>query len=247
MCGFGPTIPPRTGSLMVARTPTIFATTLTVASFRKSGQNRHWIAFISQGRGAGQYREVKAQENYSYYAKKLTVDRPWRIIPDSTSRINLLPAYRDIAIYHNSIDGGVGDPTHKIHGPTFYFEAFGNHVAKNTIRNVTAGIIFASRYRCPTAWNFALDNKIEDIVDGYTGDTATEPVALNDQFYQTETAWPPLNDPVNYSIGQVWYTVGNVFRGTRARTRSTARPSVFVTPEGRAQIRPLRSITPTPV
>ena len=177
------------------------------------GTNSHWIVFISQGRGAGQYREVSAAEDYSYYAKKLTVDRPWRVIPDTTSRINLMPAYRDITLYHNSIDGGNGDPTHKIHGPTFFLESFGNYVVKNTILNVTAGVVFASRYRSPSAWNYAIGNTIEDIVDGYTGDTAVMPCALNDQFYQTTLEWPLLSDPANYAIGRVWYSVGNVFRG----------------------------------
>lgn len=177
------------------------------------GQDYHWIAFISKGKGAGQYREIVSKEPYSTYAMRLNLDRPWRVVPDATSRINVIPAYRDLVLYNNYLDGGPGDPTHKIHGPTLYFEAFGNHMVKNTIKRVTAGVIFASRYRSPSAWNYALENIIEDIVDGYTGDTAKEPCALNDQIYQTTPEWPAEENPATYDIGQVWYSVGNVFRG----------------------------------
>lgn len=162
------------------------------------GQNDNWIVFICAGKGLGQYREVTAQEKDGDLIR-LTLDSPWRVVPDETSRFNLTPAYRHVVVFRNFIDTGDFIQTHKTHGVTFWFYAMDNIVAGNHFKNLTSGIVFNSRFRGPTAWNLTRENVIENI-HGYCGDTSLKPAGYVDHFRVT-LDWPKPEDRVAYSVG----------------------------------------------
>jgi hypothetical protein len=162
------------------------------------GQNDNWIVFICAGKGMGQYREVTAQEKDGGLIR-LTLDSPWRVVPDETSRFNLTPAYRHVVVFRNFIDTGDFIQTHKTHGVTFWFYAMDNIVAGNHFKNLTSGIVFNSRFRGPTAWNLTRENVIENI-SGYCGDTSLKPAGYVDHFRVT-LDWPKPENRVTYSIG----------------------------------------------
>jgi len=162
------------------------------------GQNDNWIVFICAGKGMGQYREVTAQEKVGDLIR-LTVDSPWRVVPDQTSRFNLTPAYRQVVVFRNFVDTGDFIQTHKTHGVTFWFYAIDNIVAGNRFKNLTSGIVFNSRFRGPTAWNLTRENVVENI-SGYCGDTSLKPAGYVDHFRVT-LDWPKPEDRVVYSVG----------------------------------------------
>ncbi|MDR2674524.1 MAG: immunoglobulin domain-containing protein, partial [Opitutaceae bacterium] len=165
------------------------------------GTNDHWLVFICAGKGVGQYRRVTAQSAGSGLIK-LTVDRPWRVAPDTTSRFNLTPAYRRIVLYKNYVDTGGSTnlrKTHKSHGVLFWCYAFDNVVEGNTFKAMTSGILFNSRFRAPTAWNLTRGNTVSDVM-GTGGDTSVKPTGYVDHFRVTQ-AWPAPADRVFYSVG----------------------------------------------
>lgn len=169
------------------------------------GTNDHWIVFVCAGRGVGQYRQVVKQEKDGGLTR-LVVDKPWRVVPDDTSRFNLTPAYRHVTVFRNYIDTGEFVQTHKTHGVTFWFYSFDNIVAGNYFKNVTSGIVFNSRFRGPTGWNLTRENTVASI-SGYCGDTSLKPAGYVDHFRVT-LDWPKPDDRVVYSIG-------NAARGNR--------------------------------
>lgn len=162
------------------------------------GHNDNWIVFICAGKGLGQYREVTAQEKDGDLIR-LTLDSPWRVVPDETSRFDLTPAYRHVTVFRNFVDTGDFIQTHKTHGVTFWFYAMDNIVAGNHFRNLTSGVVFNSRFRGPTAWNLTRENVIENI-HGYCGDTSLKPAGYVDHFRVT-LDWPKPEDRVAYSVG----------------------------------------------
>lgn len=170
------------------------------------GVNQDWIVFVCAGKGVGQFRTVVGKRVTDDTAV-LQLDRPWRVPPDATSRVNLTPAYRQIVIYNNVVDNDQIVLDHKQHGVTFWFYTFDTIVDHNTFRNMSAGVVYNSRYRGPTGWNLTRDNTIENIV-GYCGDTSLKPAAYVDHFRLT-LQWPEPKD-------RVWYQVGNTARGNRA-------------------------------
>lgn len=170
-------------------------------------QGGNWIVFISQGKGAGQFREVQSfEKNDQEYT--FALDRSWRVLPDETSRVNLMPAYRHVAIYKNTVDTGSLVKNLKTHGVTFWFDSFDNVVASNTFKNLTSGIIFNSRFRGPTGWNSTRDNVVENIY-GDPGDTSEKAAGYVDHT-RLVVQWPKLED-------RVWYQVGNVARHNTIR------------------------------
>lgn len=162
------------------------------------GQNSHWIVFICAGKGMGQYREVVSQGKDGKLIV-LNVDKPWRVVPDETSRFNLTPAYRHITVFRNYVDIGEYTPNHKSHGVCFWFYALDNIVANNIFKNMSSGIVFNSRFRGPTAWNLTRENVVKNI-RGYCGDTSLKPAGYVDHFRLT-LDWPSPDDRVIYSLG----------------------------------------------
>jgi hypothetical protein len=170
-------------------------------------EDGNWILFVSAGKGAGQFREIKDFERKDG-AVTFSLSEPWRVIPDASSRVNLMPAYRRVVIYDNFVDTGELIETHKTHGVTFWFDSFDNVVEGNTFRNLTSGIIFNSRFRGPTGWNTTRDNVVENIY-GYPGDTSEKAAGYVDHT-RVVVQWPEPRD-------RVWYQVGNVARNNTIR------------------------------
>lgn len=171
------------------------------------GHGGNWILFVSAGTGVGQFREISAAEQAGE-SHTFSLNKPWTIVPDASSRVNLMPAYRHIVIYKNHVDTGELLETHKTHGVTFWFDSFENVVEGNTFRNLTSGIIFNSRFRGPTGWNTTRDNVVENIA-GYPGDTSEKAAGYVDHT-RVVVQWPKPED-------RVWYQVGNVARNNVIR------------------------------
>lgn len=178
------------------------------------GQNAHWIVFVCAGRGVGQYREVCGMKRDGERAA-LSLTRLWRVVPDATSRVNLMVAFRNIILYNNLVDQGELVPTHKSHGVCFWYVAFDNIVANNTFKNLASGVVWNTGYRTPTGWNLTRENLMRNMT-GYSGDTSQEAAFYVDHYsvygqatprpYQSR--WPPAED-------RVWNSVGNVARANR--------------------------------
>jgi hypothetical protein len=150
----------------------------------------------------GQYRSVSRCERGARDVT-LHIDRPWRVTPDSTSRVVLTAAYRRIAIHGNELDGGWNDPLIKSHGVTFWSVAFENIVADNSFSNLSGGVVINTFYRAPTAWNLTRNNRMTRIL-GNGGDTV---FPGRSAFYvdHIRVLHPAPED-------RVWYSVGNIFR-----------------------------------
>ncbi|NQU42045.1 hypothetical protein HQ520_02085 [bacterium] len=176
------------------------------------GTNRHWILFVSHGKGVGQYREI-AEKTETPDGYEFKLDRPWRVVPDQTSRVHLMPAHRNMVFYKNYVDTGNLVLTHKTHGITFWYWTFDTIVADNTFKNLTAGVIYNSRYDGPTGWNLTRGNKFEHIF-GFTGDTSERAAMYVDHFRLHEN-WARPED-------RVWYSAGNICRANDGRDGGVA-------------------------
>lgn len=168
------------------------------------GENDHWILYIASGKGAGQYREIKAK-TVSGDRVSFALSKPWRVAPDPTSRVVLTVAYRHNIMYHNFLDSGAFVPEIKIHLVCFWYNAFDNIIAANTARNVTSGVVYNSSYRNPTGWNLTVDNVIEH-VHGQAYDTSESPGAYVDHYRAYGGTFPKEDRDV------LWYIAGNAAR-----------------------------------
>lgn len=181
------------------------------------GTNDHWVLFVSAGKGAGQYRVVTAAERRPH-ATALKLDRPWRVVPDRSSRVTLTTANRQNIVCGNTIDAGFIDPRCKVAGVLFWFNGFENVIAGNTLRNLGYGVGFNSSFRNPCCWNLVRDNTME-----HMGGMAVE--ALEPAFYfdSCRTSGGP-GGPLFQSGSDVagWYAVGNVARSNRGSDSPTA-------------------------
>ncbi len=162
------------------------------------GKNDYWIAFICAGRGVGQWRVVTGAQ-----AGTLTMDTPWRVVPDESSRVVLTVSYRQNIVYANTINNSELDREHKNHGVIFWYNGFDNVVAGNRFHNQTAGVVFNHGFRNPTAWNLTRDNVISQMY-GMAGDTSRN-AALYVDHYRWGAGWPAEED-------RVWYSVGDIVR-----------------------------------
>jgi hypothetical protein len=166
------------------------------------GQNENWYVYVFKGKGVGQYRKVVSKD-LSGNNVKLKLDKPWLVLPDTSSKIHLTALYRHITLFRNEVDTKDLIKEYKSHGVTFWFYSFENIIAENTFKNVTSAIVFNSHYRGETAWNLTTGNKIENVY-GYSGDTSLEPSGYCDHF-RIMKKWP--DDKF-----RGWYEVGNVAR-----------------------------------
>ncbi|NQU43718.1 hypothetical protein HQ520_10560, partial [bacterium] len=166
------------------------------------GDNDNWVLFIAKGKGVGQFRVVTVQEDVGGL-KKLTVDRPWRIVPDTDSRVVLTVVFRQNILYGNTVDSGAVDTMSKYHGILFWFNTYDNIYAGNTFRNLSLGVGLNSSFRIPTAWNLVRDNYVEHAY-GYSGDTSLTPAFFTDH-YRVGSGLPAGEE-------MSWYEIGNIFR-----------------------------------
>ncbi len=181
------------------------------------GTNDHWVLFISAGKGAGQYRVVVGA-NRKPDRTILTLDRPWRVVPDRSSRVTLTAAYRQNIIFHNSIDAGFIDPRSKVTGILFWFNAFDNVIAGNTLKNVGYGVGLNSSFRNPCCWNLTRDNTMEQL-----GGMSVECAAPAFYFDSCGAAGGPKGPLFRTDSDMAgWYAVGNVARSNNGNGSSTA-------------------------
>jgi hypothetical protein len=61
-------------------------------------------AVIVGGKGIGQHRTILATD-FASGGGTLTLDRPWDVIPDATTRINIVTTIKRVAIYRNTLEG----------------------------------------------------------------------------------------------------------------------------------------------
>ncbi|MEW6359759.1 MAG: glycosyl hydrolase family 28-related protein [Planctomycetota bacterium] len=171
------------------------------------GTNEHWIVFIGGGKGVGQYRVITGADRAPGRVV-LKLDRPWRVMPDATSRVTLTTANRQNIIYNNTIDAGFIDPRSKVVGVIFWYNAMDNVIAGCTLRNVGYGVGFNASFRNPCCWNLVRDNAAEHV-----GGMAVECIAPA-CFMQTCDATGGPAGPLFSAGSDVhgWYAVGNVFR-----------------------------------
>ena len=176
------------------------------------GTNDHWIVFIAAGKGVGQYRVVTGAKRGAGRAE-LTLDRPWRVVPDGTSRVTLTTANRENIIVNNTIDAGFIDPRSKAIGVLFWYNAMENIIAGCTLRHVGYGVGFNASFRNPCCWNLIRDNTAEHV--GGMSVECIGPVCYMQTCGAMGGAKGPLYTPGSDVHG--WYAVGNVIRSNRGK------------------------------
>jgi len=170
------------------------------------GGNDHWVAFITEGTGVGQYREVISKST-SGSQVTLGVNRPWRLSPDATSRICLYVPMRQIILYGNDVDCGNVANT-KSHLVTLWNDNIDNVIRKNIGRNLSAGITINSCLWGPSAWNLVEENELYAMYPEGPDLTAPTNCFIAFQFATTResapgnTIWPTAS----------WYGMGNIAR-----------------------------------
>ncbi len=156
----------------VAQSTTNPLVTPTVQSFYYDGLN----VMIIHGRGLGQYRKVLSVNNGT-----IIIDKPWDVIPDSTSKWSMFMANKNITWYNNTIkncgagyvlfgnwvDGVVADnlSINSI-GVTIYSVARNDNfsasyflrIARNNIMGVSWAVKFGAISACPARWNTNFNN-----------------------------------------------------------------------------------------
>ncbi|NQU41892.1 hypothetical protein HQ520_01310 [bacterium] len=174
------------------------------------GQNDHWVVFIATGKGVGQFRVVSGRENLTGGHVKLLLDKPWRVMPDTTSRLTLTASYRENIVYDNTLDTTIPDNYSNAAGTMFWFNAMNNIIAENTYRNFWGGSHFSSSFRQPCAWNLVRGTRYERTVA-----IATERGGAHTSNYYTSDFY---NNPAFDSDSDCrgWFGGGNVVRSIQA-------------------------------
>jgi hypothetical protein len=138
----------------------------------------------------------------------LTVNSPWRLPPDSTSRINLFVPMQHIIVCNNEADCGnvAGTKTHLV---TLWNDSVDNVIRGNTGKNLSAGVTVNGCLWGPSAWNLVDDNSFSNMyLFAGTDMTAVTNAFVAFQFATTResedenTIWPTAG----------WYGVGNIAR-----------------------------------
>lgn len=147
------------------------STTATLSTTPPTGLNT--TVYISEGKGLGQVRVVTA-----YSTNTITVDAPWDVIPDSTSRAHILHGPIRTIVYNNNLDGKRDvHPTlvTNASGVNFYHGGFQAAIANNTITNVQYGVGLWSQAGITgdstprtifDSWNTVVNNSVSNSRDG---------------------------------------------------------------------------------
>src|SRR5262249_10197708 len=122
----------------------------------------------------GQHRAIQSTD-FASGGTTLTLDQPWNVIPDATSRINIVTTIKQVAIYHNTLQGNsnfnVGSASS---GVEIFQGGFDFVVARNTFSDFQWGINdFAyadtsGSKEQPLYSNLYLDNTISNCTYGIT-------------------------------------------------------------------------------
>jgi hypothetical protein len=184
------------------------------------GSNDHWLVYVAEGKGAGQYRQV-ASKQYVSGKVKLAVEKPFRVVPDSNSEVLVFVAYRENIIFGNVVDSGLVYTNIKTAGAQIWLNAVNNIMADNIYANVGYGSVINSSFRNPCLWNLISRNTCLD-ADGFTGGGTRVPEAFHHGYYRTNM--DGVEDPVANVASDCdgWYTLGNIFRYNYAGHVTTA-------------------------
>ena len=171
------------------------------------GNNDHWYAFVVDGTGVGQYRQITAMVKAGASAT-LTLASPWRLAPDSGSRICLFVPMHHLVLRDNSVDCGNIAGT-KSHLTTLWNDCLDNVIRNNEGYNLSAGVTINGSLWAPSAWNLVEGNSFSNMyLFAGTDLTAVSNAFIALQFATTresvqgDTRWPTVG----------WYGVGNIAR-----------------------------------
>ncbi len=184
------------------------------------GKNNDDSVYIGLGAGAGQWRVVTGFSTEGG-SLRLTLDRPWRVLPVAGGRASVGRHFYECALCENDADP-VPEPS-KI---TLDFNRSGIQpweahfdfvCARNTFKHVRAGFFVNFSYGVISAWSTFRDNLIEDCDDG-------GPYNQKGVFFWEATGIKP-----NYLDTNFCYTIGNTYRRNMGRRATQA---VFLGTEG---------------
>ena len=172
------------------------------------------IITVTSGKGQSQYRTVeKVSKN------TITVDKPWGVVPDTSSRILITNCFRNVVISKNKIDGYANYLQNP--GATTGVQVYGSthnlFYTNNDIKNVPEGICIQPYYRTNEgnkaktviSWNMFDGNKIENCGEGirfvYSPDSPTAPFETS---YGIVFRRNSIKRIENYLVGGEWANRG---------------------------------------
>lgn len=126
---------------------------------------KKFVAYIMQGRGAGQYRVIESvSEDTIGKTAVLKLDGKWKITPDETSIINIFSPFKRNIVYQNTVDNkNVYAKGYKSGAVLFFYDSAENIVAENKFGGLSFGIAANSCFKAPTLWLNVRDNTISGI------------------------------------------------------------------------------------
>lgn len=169
-------------------------------------------AVVATGRGAGQARRI-----VSHTPSSVTVDRPWKIQPDSTSKVVIQPLYYANTIYSNDLNAfpigyDQSDFTASV-GVVFDGNGWDNMAEANVSHRTGAGrSTLASSGSMVSYWNEMRNERAYDINRGGisvgTNGNAVLPSLLGNAFRGGEYVVNGLTPPASYDAGGVTQAQG---------------------------------------
>lgn len=133
------------------------------------------VITIVNGTGKSQYRSVTRMKG-----KTITLDRPWDIVPDETSRVLITRCFNNIVIHNNTMDGYTNyseDP-----GATCGVQAYGGitnmFITGNSFKNMPYGLCISTHWFSASSqerkdkigniiyWSIIDNNTIENVNQG---------------------------------------------------------------------------------
>lgn len=135
--------------------------TLSLSGYDQKATDAQY-AVITKGRGFGQSRRITGNSN-----GVVTLHKPWRVVPDTSSYVVIGDFHDCIVIYKNFLDGKTRAATSEDHTAAAGIEPFGGVLnliaADNTLQSLRAGIAnFALQHNTghdPNFFHLYLNNK----------------------------------------------------------------------------------------
>lgn len=122
-------------------TQSTFATSATSTTATVTQLSGNWVGYeavIVSGKGIGQYRTISSTD-FASGGSTITLDRPWAVLPDATSQINIITIIRQAVIFRNRFQGNSN-----FQGASTAFETFQGSldfvVDRNTISDFRWGL-----------------------------------------------------------------------------------------------------------
>jgi carbohydrate binding protein with CBM4/9 domain len=169
--------------------------------------DQEWIVYVCAGKGVGQYRVLDSRTS-----SVLSITEPWRVIPDSTSRVMIEVVYRHNIIYNNDIQNYIflSQSGYKSVGVLLFYRAFENIISDNTFKNLSVGVAINEGFRWPVCWNLTRRNTMDTIsgLDNQGGDSSSKP-SFYSEVFRNKIAYASSD---GWSEELVWFSVGNIAR-----------------------------------